>query len=288
MLMSAVFICGCEQSYPLYSHSSEPVKLTPPQKLSESSPDTSPAVIPDKPIDLRQVIGIGIANNPWLSAAAWDTETAQAEQDIAKAEFTTNEVGGNYTNGKYGQALSFDGENDYVSVPASISNDINSEATIELWFQTENSTQAMTLLSIEGAYFLVANYPTGGIPNPSVYAAVFDGNSGDNLFTVSDLSDGQWHHLLARNNGTTTFVHLDGQQVATISDVSSDLTLTSSSSAIGAQWDGSSGFYQGLIDEVSVYGTNLDPSAVCNNYLATCSSANEVANITCDTSCIPY
>jgi len=86
VLMSAVFICGCEQSYPLYSHSSEPVKLTSPQKLSESSPDTSPAVIPDKPIDLRQAIGIGIANNPGLSAAAWDTETAQAEQDIAKAE----------------------------------------------------------------------------------------------------------------------------------------------------------------------------------------------------------
>jgi outer membrane protein len=86
MLMSAVLISGCEQPYSHSPHPSESGEFIPPKTYPEYSPETSPAMIPDEPIDLRQAIGIGIANNPGLSAAVWDTETALAEQDIAKAE----------------------------------------------------------------------------------------------------------------------------------------------------------------------------------------------------------
>ena len=86
ILISAVFVCGCGQTYSPYPPPSDSVTFTSPQKLPESLPETSSAQIPNEPVNLEHAIKIGLANNPGLSASAWDTETARAEQDIAKAE----------------------------------------------------------------------------------------------------------------------------------------------------------------------------------------------------------
>jgi len=96
MLMSAVVISGCEQPYLHSAHPSEPGEFISPKTYPEYSPEISPETIPDEPIDLRQAIGIGIANNPGLSASAWDTQTARAEKEIAEAEMLprVNAVGG--------------------------------------------------------------------------------------------------------------------------------------------------------------------------------------------------
>ncbi len=86
ILISAVFVCGCGETYSPYPPPSDSVTFTSPQKLPESLPETSSAQIPNEPVNLEHAIKIGLANNPGLSASAWDTETARAEQDIAKAE----------------------------------------------------------------------------------------------------------------------------------------------------------------------------------------------------------
>lgn len=86
ILISAVFVCGCGETYSPYPPPSDSVTFTSPQKLPESLPETSSAQIPNEPVNREHAIKIGLANNPGLSASAWDTEAARAEKKIAEAE----------------------------------------------------------------------------------------------------------------------------------------------------------------------------------------------------------
>ena len=84
-MISAVFLCGCQESNLSY-YPTESVGITPSHEFTASSAKTNRQDFPDEPLDLKQAINIGLANNPSLSASAWDTETARAEKEIAKAE----------------------------------------------------------------------------------------------------------------------------------------------------------------------------------------------------------
>jgi outer membrane protein TolC len=84
-MISAVFVCGCQEPNLSY-HPTESVGITPSYEFTEPPVKTNRQDLPDEPLDLKQAINIGLASNPDLSASAWDTETARAEKEIAKAE----------------------------------------------------------------------------------------------------------------------------------------------------------------------------------------------------------
>jgi len=96
LIISAIFVCGCQESNSFHNYTSEPIGVPPAREFTESSANTYPNIYLDEPLNLKQAIKFGIANNPGLSASAWDTEAARAEKEIAEAEMLprVNAVGG--------------------------------------------------------------------------------------------------------------------------------------------------------------------------------------------------
>ena len=155
--------------------------------------------------------------------------------------------------------LSFNGTNDYVSVPDSTSLDITNEITISAWIYMNQystnwpklvmkpydtaDTDPWELFNLDLGHF--GTYPrfilTDGIP-------------GGNDITVSNssyvLTLGQWHNIVGTYDGTTSSLYVDGELIASGSGVinigTNDMPLN-----IGGRI-GVHGF-KGLIDEVRIY-----------------------------------
>lgn len=145
-----------------------------------------------------------------------------------------------------GSSLSFDGTNDRVN----IANNVLSTPTalsVEMWVNTSSAAgnDALTF-SIEGAYF-IRIYSTGNVQ------AVFDGStSANNPELAVGINDGNWHHLAATCDGTTTTVYVDGVNVGSQSESFFDINALNRASAVGAQYNGGSNF-SGQIDEFRIW-----------------------------------
>ncbi len=155
--------------------------------------------------------------------------------------------------------LSFDGTDDYVSVPDSTSLDITNEITISVWVY-------MTQYSTNWPKLVIKPYDTADTDPWELFDLdlghfgtyprfiLTDGIPGGNDITVSNsnyaLTLGQWHNIVGTYDGTTSSLYVDGELIASGSGVinigTNDMPLN-----IGGRM-GIHGF-KGLIDEVRIY-----------------------------------
>src|SRR3989344_3273212 len=201
------------------------------------------------------VAGVSTAVVLWRksqpSEAALPKPIAYWSFDEGYASTTYDRIGTNngtlqsnatWVDGKFGKALSFDGTDDFVSFT---STNYGKEHTLSWWYKT-NSTSYKVQLGGAGEYALYTNgatfyYSPGGV---SV-----------NL-SRSSTSDSQWHNFVLVRNGTAVQMFIDGASIGSTTVTNNNLTLY----RIGAN---DSGFYfQGLMDEVKIYGYALTASQV--------------------------
>ncbi len=187
-------------------------------------------------------------------------------------------VGGvSYAAGEVGQAFSFDGTSGYVAIPDSPSLDsLITNITIELWMKsgqtnansdwkgivTKGNSTAWQLKAESGAKTL--NWCFGTSVNSY------------QLTGTRNVNDEQWHHVAATYDGTNMFIYVDGtldaSQAATGLIVpNSDLVCIGANSkayvpSCGCQEPGY--FFNGLIDEVSIYNRALTASEIQAIYAA--------------------
>jgi hypothetical protein len=177
---------------------------------------------------------------------------------------------GTYTNGPtLGQsgaptgdpdtAVSFDGTNDYVSVPDSASLDRgNGPLSIEAWVKR----------SVAGANHTIVDKGTNAYK-------LFIGS--DNLLTLrkagsnnivkstTTITDTNWHHVVVTKTGATSKVYIDGADVTgTVTDQT--LANTASPLGIGSISGGTTEWFNGSLDEVAVYGVVLTADQVREHY----------------------
>ncbi len=163
--------------------------------------------------------------------------------------------------GKFGNALNFDADNDYISVPA-ISN--LSSFSWSLWFKTRavNNDRYLGARTTNVTTFLRKG--TNCAQNKiefGVYAGGWQGGC-----STSSIVTDTWYHLVAVYNETThkAQIYINGRL-----DASATTTGTVSTSAgglnIGAAWDGASVF-DGTIDEVKIYDFALSENQVKVEY----------------------
>ena len=172
----------------------------------------------------------------------------------------------------YGTALLFDGANDYVEVDDSESLRITGELTIEAWVKEDSIGKFKKIVSRRIGnyfYFLGVNYgkPYGGIGNGSTYTVITQ--------TVT-MESNKWHHLaFVYNDATNTmYIYCDGVQEET--EVTQILPApTGVKLGIGADFQGTSNFFKGLIDEVRIWSSVLDLSQLDDMIPPTITSLNE-------------
>jgi hypothetical protein len=185
------------------------------------------------------------------------------------------DISGNTNNGTNNEAifvsspinggLSFDGINDRVTI-ADASSLIPSNITLEAWVKNSGTP---------GAYkHIVAKHYAGGYASYALYTGSGGGlrfyighNSGfvaSPAVTVSEIWDGNWHHIVGTYDGAKVRLYVDGAQVGTETATTVNIAYNTDNLYIGSYGNGY--YYKGLMDEVKIYGRALDYSEVISHY----------------------
>jgi len=172
--------------------------------------------------------------------------------------------------GQSGNALDFDGANDAVKLPtpAFFTNSVN-DLTVIYWFKRNTLTPLTNSISNQDSCACgpLGTNSTGGLQvmhgigaNGSTIVRFY--KAGERNFTVGTTQDTNWHHIaIVGSGGNTLEVYLDG--IATLSPSSPNFSfgpfdmLTTHEMELGNAVQSSSGFFDGLIDDVAIYDRPL-------------------------------
>ena len=114
------------------------------------------------------------------------------------------------TDARFGRALSFDGVNDWVTVPDSAALDITGPLTVEAWvkLRTSGAWQTVAIKEAPGnlAYGLYAS--SSGSPLPSGWL----GDAG--FYGPKTVPVGAWTHLALSYDGSVSHLYVNGVSVA--------------------------------------------------------------------------
>lgn len=168
------------------------------------------------------------------------------------------------TPGKIGQALRFDGVNDYVlgGTPAVTTYPI----TLSTWFKTTNapSDYAQILMLGSGGLSLATLSETiaaecGGVGKIKYLIRDTTGTNSSNVCSSTVLNDGQWHHAVGVSSGASDHrLYIDG--VLQNTSTTTIGTVTLGSTYIGANTG--TQLFSGSIDEARIYNRALTESEI--------------------------
>jgi hypothetical protein len=170
--------------------------------------------------------------------------------------------GATWTTGKYGQALSFDGTNDWVTIADSNLLDLTTGMTLSAWVYLTANTGWRTVIIKERVgnevYTLHANTNQN---RPQL--AIVSGGSGQLqvLGGPARLALNLWTHLAATYNGTVLRLFVNGVEVASRAVASGAVMTSGAPLRIGGNsiWGE---FFKGLIDEVRIYNRALSGAEI--------------------------
>jgi hypothetical protein len=160
--------------------------------------------------------------------------------------------------GRYGNARSFNGFNDYVMIPSlgAYNFENNQSFTVRAWFKTWGTEGIMVrrgLVPYPGIELAIhLGYAVGIIGN-------YKGTTwSDTLLTLTStqlVNDGAWHELTMVRDRTAgkLFLYLDGLPATTPQDDNFTIPLISNRPLTFGAWEIQRDFFTGAIDEVAIF-----------------------------------
>ncbi len=148
-------------------------------------------------------------------------------------------------------AMQFDGNNDWIEIPSDTS--LNSvEYTLEAW------VKPYAFSWLDG---IISRYPGGG---PAGYTLRLSPSSPNNKFNFNggdanySINTNQWYHLAAVHSGGVNTLYINGVPY----NVGGNALSGANNAHIEIGSDYSSRFWNGLIDEVRIWGTGLSQADI--------------------------
>ena len=168
------------------------------------------------------------------------------------------------TIGKIGQALSFDGVNDYVNVPHISTLEIIGDLTLSVWLYHRGQISADSFVAKGAAYNTVSPYDFWVSNNGTLNFSQNDGSANQETFTsVLPVPLSIWTHVVVTRSGTNIKLFTNGVQglsaTYTRNPTASGDPLTIGDNLSGAPFDG-------LIDDVRIYNRALSASEIKRLY----------------------
>ena len=183
-----------------------------------------------------------------------------------------------WTVGKFGNGLNFDGVNDYVNVSL---NSNSSSFSIGGWFKLTNTTitQGIMDLTHDGSqYFRITNYPTDGSLQVEVH------NTTGSLFYVSPpsgtITSNRWYHVIAVVDIPTQKLRL---YINGTESSASPRTLNESASTWNAtifRIGTDSRYTNGTIDDVAIWNRSLSAAEIASLYALGQNATQSWSNVT--------
>lgn len=164
--------------------------------------------------------------------------------------------GPTWVNGKLGQALNFDGTDDYVLV-----NNITlptGDFTWSTWVYLDAVEQGTILEGENGEFEIITN----GSNNVVLWI-----RSIDRIVTTASIPTGRWTHLIARRSGSALTVWFDGVQDVTTGTDGTALSFSCSQLLMGVDADSActgtlNSYLDGKLDDVRVFTRALSASEI--------------------------
>ena len=158
-----------------------------------------------------------------------------------------------WVKGKYGSALSFDGNNDYVDLGNKEVWNFTGTFSFQFLFKKNDFNGFDDILfKGDGATrsWQIRDIPTSKI----MYFPVWN-TTGDifNLFGNTILTENNWYYVTGLYNGSHIRLFVDGKEDATPIPVNGPVRKTSGILAIGRAGSTSGEYFNGTIDEVRIY-----------------------------------
>ncbi len=237
--------------YQIYSGYTNPVRVNTSQNTTNSSLDSG-------------LVGLWSFNGPDLSGTTATDRSGQGNNGT----LTNGPV---IATGKVGQALNFDGVNDYVTMGGSDTLNLTSTLTVSAWVNANSlANTAASPYAVVSRMIQVPNYNgyelgLRGVTSQVAYFHTGNTYSGAHtLFGVTVVDDGRWHLITGVYDGTTSFIYVDG-----VLDASGARTNTLSTSGenfdVGTDYNKDT-YFPGKIDEVRIYNRALSAGEVKQLY----------------------
>ena len=162
-----------------------------------------------------------------------------------------------WVEGKFGTALEFDGENDYVIVADDPAFAIEENITLMAWFSPNDVLTSRRLMSKNNSIFVIFDF---GDKNSIDFLV-----KPNNTFAQSTTTDwkvGEWYHFAGTFDGKTLKVYingeLEGEAANNVPIAPSDLELWIGGDDFGRPTD----HFPGKIDEVRLYEKTLSEADI--------------------------
>ncbi len=177
-------------------------------------------------------------------------------------------LGGNATRnltGKIGEAIEFNGSNSHINLGPI---DITSPAlSIALWFKPDDfGTHDARLISKASGtagsahYWMVSTIRSSGQHKLRFRLKTNNGGT-STLIGNATLTAGDWTHVTATYDGVAMKLFQNGIQIGSLAKTGAIARSASVEATIGAN-PGDTRYFDGLIDDVRIYGEALDSTTI--------------------------
>ncbi len=188
--------------------------------------------------------------------------------DISRYGSSGNIYGAVHADGKYGKALEFDGQNDYVEVvnegkTGLIDTGLNGNLTIMAWIKKPAQDGLFdTIVSTEAFRFQIDS-------SKRIHWGWTDGSNHDWVNSNRSITLNEWHHVVGVKEGNVIRFYIDGNPAG-----EGTISYTRSISHMRIRKDGLSGigwidYFDGIIDDVMIYNRALSQDEVLLHYRST-------------------
>ncbi len=169
------------------------------------------------------------------------------------------------SSGKIDNAFDFDGSNDYVNV-----GDVDltgSTMSISLWFKTSSTVTPKQILD-KMAGGSSAGYGIGYVSSKPVFQIVTT-TSSKQTTTTNTYSDGNWHHLVCTYDGSNMKIYIDGSIDSGATTIHTGTLVTNSQNLEIGRHNTAGRYFDGNLDEISLYNKTLSSTEVTELYNST-------------------
>ncbi len=184
--------------------------------------------------------------------------------------------GAQWTTGKVGSALEFDGVDDYVNIGDDTSLNFGTgNFSVEAWFKTAIGTGEMEIVS--KGYYLGESAFALGIINGTVTFWGFDFDHDFGPQTDETYNDNNWHHVIGVRDGSNIYIYVDGALKKT--DTADGLVNINNTDNLTIGPSLNLYHFNGIIDEVGIYNRTLSAEDVKARYKVQAGLADAICGV---------